>query len=110
MRKLAVLLLLPLLLPSLAAAETWKNVSLVDTHCAAKAKANPDAHTRACALQCRGFGYGVLTADGEYLRLDVAGNRQAEEVLKKSSQADHLRVNVTGERSGNTIKVQSLTL
>ena len=36
--------------PLLCAAETWNNVSLVDVNCSAKAKNNPDGHTRKCAL------------------------------------------------------------
>jgi hypothetical protein len=111
LRKLAVLALLAAwCLPMTASPETWNNAVLVDTMCATKIKANADSHTRSCALQCRNGGYGILTSDGTFLKLDAAGNQQAVAALEASSQKDHLRVTVTGERQGDTIKVQSLKL
>ena len=98
-----------LALPAFAE-ETWSNVAMVDVACSAKAKANPDAHTRACALQCQKSGFGVLTPDGDFLKLDDAGNAQAIAALKSVKTEDHLRVTVTGTRDGNTIKVKSLKM
>jgi len=99
-------------LPSLCAAETWKNVPLVDVACSTKAKvkANPDSHTRNCALACSKSGYGIITADGTYLRFDDAGNQKALAALNASQMPDHLRVTVTGDRDGDKIKVQDLKL
>jgi hypothetical protein len=108
MNKSLVLIAL-LAAPVLCAAETWKDVSLVDTNCAAKVKSNPDAHTRNCALQCAKGGFGILTADGTFLKFDSQGNEQALTVLKGSQASDHLRATVTGEREGNIIKVTSAT-
>jgi len=101
-----------LALPSLAAAETWTGVPLVDVACSAKAKvkANPDAHTRDCALACSKSGYGILTADGTYLKFDEAGNAKALAALNASQKTDHLRVTVTGDRLVGTIKVADLKL
>ncbi len=106
------LMALALVLPLSAATETWKNVALVDTMCAAKAevKADPDKHTSRCALQCAKSGFGVLTSDGTFLKLDEAGNEKAVAALKSGKKTDHLRVTVSGERDGDTIKVQSLSL
>ncbi len=98
-----------LLLPVVAAAEDWHNVALVDNHCVSKVKANPDAHTRACMLQCQREGYGIVTTDGSYLKFDANGNEQALKLLRASDKKDHLRVNVSGERQGDTIKVQQVT-
>lgn len=112
-KRIAFLVAVVLLaLPALAAAETWTNVTLVDQQCAKKEKVaqNPDAHTRDCALQCAKNGYGVFTADGKYLKLDAAGSEKALAALKASSQADHLRVNVTGTLAGDTITVESLEM
>ena len=92
------------------AAETWNDVPLIDTACSTKAKAAPDAHTRACALQCEKSGYGIIAADGSYLSFDEAGNTKALAALKASKKADHLRVSVAGERKGDTIKVASIRL
>jgi len=53
MRKQTLLLVSALCaLPALAETQTFKNVSVVDAKCAAKVAANPDEHTRACAMQC----------------------------------------------------------
>ena len=108
--KLSVLLTLILILSAFAVAETWTNVPLVDSHCAAKVKADPDSHTRDCMLKCQRAGYGVLTSDGTYLKLDKNGNEQALKLLQNTSKKDHLRVTVTGEREGDTIKVQSIKM
>ncbi len=99
-----------LVLPGLCAAETWKDVSLVDVNCSTKAKANADAHTRQCALQCSRSGYGIVTADGDFLKLDAKGNAEAVNLLKNSKKENHLRVTVNGEREGDAIKVQSLQM
>jgi len=96
--------------PLLCSAETWKDASLVDVNCSAKVKANPDAHTRACALQCSKSGFGILTADGQYLKFDAKGNQEAIAALKDSQASDHLRATVTGVREGDTIKVKSLKM
>ncbi len=105
-----VLVALALVLPLSAAAETWKNVAVVDTMCSAKAKAAPDEHTTKCALACAKSGFGLLTADGSYLKFDGAGNQKVIEALKNTQKADHLRATVSGERDGEIIKVQSFSL
>jgi hypothetical protein len=97
-------------LPALAAAETWKNVYVVDTLCLSKVKANPDAHTTQCALQCAKGGYGLLTADGTYLKFDAAGDQKTVAALKATKREDHLRATVDGQREGDTIKVASIAI
>ena len=97
-------------LPVFAYAETWNNVPLVDANCAAKVKANPDAHTRECALQCSKSGYGILAADGTFLRFDSTGNDRAMAALQGSQASDDLRVTITGDREASTIKVKTLKL
>lgn len=96
--------------PLLCAAETWKDAALVDTSCATKVKNNPDSHTRDCALQCAKSGFGIVTADGMFLKFDSQGNEQALSALKASQANDHLRATVTGDRDGDTIKVKSLKM
>lgn len=108
--KWLILLALVLGFSVFAAAETWTNVSLVDDHCVTKVKADPDSHTRDCMLKCQKAGYGVLTSNGTYLKLDKNGNDQALKLLQSTDKKDHLRVTVTGEREGDTIKVQSITM
>lgn len=111
MKKAALLLIaLAVVLPLSAAAETWKNVTVVDAMCSTKAKPAPDEHTTKCALACAKSGFGILTPDGTFLKFDPAGNDKAVAALQQTKKADHLRVTVTGERDGDTIKVQSLSL
>ena len=107
---LLALIVLALVLPGLLAAETWKNATLVDTMCAQKIKDKPDKHTKTCALNCSGSGMGILTSDGTFLKFDEEGNKKAIAALKSSDKSDHLRATVTGEKEGDTIKVESVSL
>lgn len=113
MRKLlSALVALALSVPVAALAETWDKVSLIDQMCAQKEKikASPDSHPTACLIKCSKSGYGIMTSEGSYLKLDEAGNKEALTALKATKKEDHIRVNVTGDKSGDTIKVASLTL
>ena len=89
-------------------AETWKNVSVIDTMCLDKAKANPDKHTKKCALACEDGGYGLITADGKFLKFDAAGNEKTVKALEATSKTDSLRATVEGTVSGDEIKVASV--
>ena len=102
--------LLLLALPVLSAAETWKNVSVIDGSCLSKVKADPDKHTKQCAMQCSKGGYGLLTSDGTYLKFDESGNEKALSALKASEKTDHLRATVVGKRDGESVKVESIAL
>ena len=95
---------------SAAAAERWSKVPLIDTACSTKAKAGPDEHTKACALQCAKSGFGIIAQDGSFLKCDDSGNTKVLAALNASKKADHLRVSVTGERQGESIKVSSVTI
>ena len=95
---------------SRSAEETWSNVSLIDIGCSTKAKAQPDGHTKACALQCAKGGFVIVAADGTFLKLDEEGNKKAVAALNASSKTDHLRVTVVGERKGDTVTVSSLRM
>ncbi len=103
-----VTLLLVLSTPLFGA--TWNNVPLTDANCAAKVKDNPDAHSRSCIINCADSGYGILTADGSFLKFNDSGNKTALTLLKSSDKPDHIRVTVEGTLKGDTIEVQSLKL
>lgn len=110
MKRISLLMILALALPVLAAAEDWSNVSMIDTNCSDKVKADPDSHTRACALKCAKGGYGILDNAGNYLKFDDKGNQEALKLLQSTDKKDHLRVNVSGNKEGDTIHVQSLKM
>jgi nicotinate-nucleotide pyrophosphorylase len=107
-----------ILFTSLAGALSAAEVDgvLMDKMCSMKAaKEGQKAatmHTRQCAMMpdCEKSGYGVFTADNEYLVFDPVGNEQASAALKASKKKDNLKVKVSGEIDGDTIKVASLKL
>ncbi len=93
-----------------ARSTSYQNVPLLDVGCSKKAAANPDAHTRDCAMTCAKSGFGIVTKDQHFLKFDPAGNAKILDELKASSKKDHLRVNVNGDLQGDTLKVTSVTL
>ena len=112
MKKVLFLMFAAAAVPLALQAETWKNASLMDSMCASKAevKADPDAHTTKCAIQCQKGGYGIVAADGSFLKFDSAGNTKVAAALKTTKKTDHLRVDVEGERKGDEIQVKSISL
>lgn len=112
MRKLASFCLLLGLcaIPAFAMAETYKDVPVVDVNCSKKVAADPDSHPRACALKCEASGFGIVTKDQKFLKFDAAGNASIVEALKASDKKDHLRVDVSGDVQGDTLKVTSVKL
>lgn len=54
--------------------------------------------------------YGLITDDKKFYKLDDAGNKQARSLLGNTRDRDNLRVVVTGDLDGNTIKVASMSL
>ena len=111
MRKLSFALVaaaLAFAVPALA--EEWKSVPLVDKMCLAKVKANTDKHPTSCLIECADSGYGILIADGTWLKFDKSGNEKALAALKATDKKDHIRVDVSGERTGDMVKVTALTI
>jgi hypothetical protein len=97
--------------PLAAAVQTWTNVALIDHKCSTKIKPRTvDTHTRSCSLTFESSGYGILTADGTFLKFDKEGSQKALDELKASAKKDHLRATVTGDREGDMVKVQSIKL
>jgi hypothetical protein len=90
---------------------------LLDRECSpkivqAKDQKAAQAHTRECALMpdCVKAGYGVFTADGKFILLDQAGNEKAATALKASKKKDNIRVQVTGDQAGDTMKVTAIKI
>ena len=90
---------------------------LLDRMCSTKIVAAKDqkaaqGHTRECALMpdCVTAGFGVFTADGSFITFDQAGNQKAEQALKTSKKQDNIKVKVTGDQSGNSIKVTAIKI
>src|SRR5207249_7644585 len=109
MKILASLLMAGLMAtPALAATQTFNDVSVVDVACSKKVAADADSHTRDCALMCEKSGFGIVTPDKKFLKFDADGNAKVLAELKASDKKDHVRANVTGDRSEeHTSELQS---
>ena len=111
MRKVVVAAIVALfVISAVASAETWNNLPLVDKMCVEKVKSDPDKHETSCLIACAKSGYGVLMSDGTWVRFDAKGNDEAFKALKATKKTEGIRVTVTGEKKGDTIKVSSLTI
>ena len=118
MKKITGLLLLGglALLPALGSAAEIKGV-LLDQACASgdglkEGQKGALNHDRDCALMepCVKSGYGIVTADDKFLKFDEAGSKKTLALLQKSTKKDHLLAKVTGDVSGDQIKVTSISL
>src|SRR4051812_32379156 len=92
------------LLGNIAVAETLSG-TVVDIMCRAKDLAG---HTRECAVTCAKSGYGLVTADGKFLKFDEAGNARALTALKKLTREKDLKAKVTGSVAGDVLKVEAI--
>src|SRR5215471_12709617 len=101
---------------SVAASAAQIQGVLMDKMCSMKAvkggQSAATAHDRECALMppCQKSGFGVFTSDNRFLTFDEAGNAQALKALQASNKKDDLKVTITGDIQGDTIKVASLKL
>ena len=91
---------------SLAFAETWSG-TLVDVMCKNQDLAS---HTSKCAIRCAKSGYGLVLADGKFVKFDEAGNTKALAALKATSKEKDLKAKVTGTLDGETVQVETVEL
>ena len=103
MRRAAWMLLM---YAGLAAGETFSG-TVVDVMCRGKDLAS---HTRECAITCSKSGYGLVTADGKFMKFDEGGNARMLATLKKATKEKDLKVKVTGAVAGDVIKVEAVEL
>ena len=108
-RLLALYLVAAFLLASLAngaSGVAW-NGTLVDVMCKNKDLAG---HTTKCAIGCAKSGYGLVLADGKFVKFDEAGNAKALAALKATSKEKDLKAKVTGTLDGDNVQVESVEL
>jgi hypothetical protein len=91
-------------LAPLAAADSFSG-TVVDVMCRGK---DLSSHTRECAVTCSKSGYGLVTADGKFLKFDEAGNARTLASLKKLTKDKDLKAKVTGTVSGDVLQVESI--
>lgn len=115
MRKtLLVACLATVLSATLSAAELQGIV--VDWSCAKDMVQNGREKTlrenRGCSLMkdYTRSAYGLITEDKKFYRLDDPGNQHILELLRNTPDKDNLKVVVDGDITGNTIKVNYLSM
>jgi len=81
--------------------------TVVDVMCRGKDLAG---HTRECAVTCAKSGFGLVTADGKFLKFDEGGNAKTLAVLKKATKEKDLKAKVSGTADGEVLRVQSIEL
>lgn len=91
---------------TLALAETWTG-TVVDVMCKNNDLAS---HTRDCAISCAKSGYGIVLADGRFIKFDERGNVKALAALKATSKDKELKAKVTGALKDEVIQVESIQI
>ena len=92
------------LFAGIASAESFSG-TVVDVMCRNKDLAG---HTRECALSCAKSGYGLVQADGKFLKFDESGNARTLAALKKLGREKDLKAKVAGTMDGDVLKVESI--
>ena len=102
-----------------ALAESWSG-ALVDSRCWDAAENNTrdtsvyvdrdgNLELRLCSPGAKTKSFAVVLPDGFNLKLDAAGNARAAELVQKTGGKSPVTVAITGETSGHTIKVDSIS-
>ena len=106
MKRLTTISVAGLMLAAAAFAESWSG-TLVDVMCKYKDLAG---HTTKCAIGCAKSGFGLVAADGKFMKFDEAGNAKALAALKATSKEKDLKATVTGKLDEETIQVESVEI
>jgi hypothetical protein len=94
------------LVPVIGLAESWSG-TVVDVMCRNNDLAG---HTRECALKCSKSGYGIVLADGKFIKFDERGNVKALNALKATNKEKDLKAKVTGTMKDGVIQVESIEM
>ena len=89
-----------------ALAETWTG-TVVDVMCKNNDLAS---HSRDCALNCSKSGYGIVLADGKFIKFDERGNAKALAAIKATSKEKDLKAKVNGALKDDVIQVDSIEI
>jgi hypothetical protein len=88
---------------------------VVDASCAKDMAGKEDVmtkaanHTKKCALEemCASSGYGVFS-DGKWYKFDEAGDKQAKELIEKTTKTKEIAVEVKGKKGDGNFAVTSI--
>jgi hypothetical protein len=69
-------------------------------------------HDRSCSLMknYQRSAYGLITDDNKLYKLDDSGNHRILQLLRDQPDKDNLKVVVSGDLQGNTIKVTNISM
>ena len=116
MRKALLLSFLAVGLTSLASAASFQGL-VVDRACAVDMVKNGRANTLKSKPDCslnKGHyarsAYALITDDKKLYYFDEGGSKKALVLLKNTPDPDALRVILTGDLEGQTIKVQEMSM
>lgn len=90
----------------MALAQDWTG-TVVDVMCKNNDLAS---HTKDCAISCSRSGYGLVLADGKFIKFDEHGNAKALAALKVSSKDKDLKAKVSGTLKDDVIQVASIQI
>lgn len=90
----------------MALAENWTG-TVVDVMCKNNDLAS---HTKDCAVSCSRSGYGIVLADGKFIKFDERGNARALAALKATSKDKDLKAKVSGTLKDDVIQVDSIQI
>jgi hypothetical protein len=88
---------------------------LLDKSCADEDGKKPGfaaKHQKSCLQMkvCAQSGYGVMTEDLKYYTFDKNGNALAAKLIAGLKKTDEIKIDVSGDVQGQSIKVAKLTL
>ena len=88
--------------------------NLIDAACGNKNKehsAKIAGHPKSCALMeaCVKSGYGIVTAEGKFIKFDENGDKLALALLKGTKTEKNIQVEVSGTQEGDILKVTDIT-
>ncbi|HYL73167.1 MAG TPA: hypothetical protein VEU96_03125 [Bryobacteraceae bacterium] len=89
-----------------ALAQDWTG-TVVDVMCKNNDLAS---HTKDCAINCSRSGYGIVLADGKFIKFDEHGNAKALAALKATSKDKDLKAKVSGSLKDDVIQVESIQI
>jgi len=95
-----------LALPIVAMADSFSG-TVVDVMCKGRDLAS---HTRQCNLNCAKGGFGLVLADGKFLKFNETGNAKALAILKASTKEKDIKAKVTGKLDGEVIQVEQIEI
>lgn len=67
---------------------------------------------RSCSMLKKNYqrsAYGLITDDKKFYRFDESGNDKILQLLKDTHDRDNLKVVVSGDITGNTIKIVTIS-